>query len=238
MYETHWRRSDVDLSCFDSEESRCRGEEKRGRDFEVTFNDHHSFPFPPFLFLPYDALGAFFSHMRLSKFALAPLRLPKTLRETLRLLPSPSPPSSSSSSSSESSPSPPSVVQGWISSLRTSKNIAFIGLNDGTLDRPLQVVVLGKKTAGGMRRSVRAQNPFLHLRSLLSFVPLLIAVRNPVEADLYPPFVRQYRRRALDRIGASLKITGPIIPSPGPGQPIELQASALEVLGSCDGEVS
>ncbi|KAL7414641.1 hypothetical protein BDY24DRAFT_339325 [Mrakia frigida] len=136
--------------------------------------------------------------MRLSSSLLGPLRLPKTLGETLRLLPStPSTPSSSSSASSSSStsPPPPSVVQGWISSLRTSKNVAFIGLNDGTLDRPLQVVVLGKKTAGGMRSIVEELS-----------------------------------------IGASLKITGPIIPSPGPGQPVELQASALEVLGFCDGD--
>lgn len=38
-------------------------------------------------------------------------------------------------------------------------------------------------------------------------------------------------------IGTSVKITGPILPSPGPDQPIELQASALEVLGQCNPEV-
>jgi len=178
------------------------------------------------------------SRMRLSNILSSPLRLPKTLRETLRLLPSPSPSSSSSSSSSssESSPSPPSVVQGWISSLRTSKNVAFIGLNDGTLDRPLQVVVLGKKTVGGMRRSVQAQNPLLLLSFLLSSSPLC----RYSSFIAYLTGTRYLSCSIVEElsIGASLKITGPIIPSPGPGQPVELQASALEVLGSCDGEVS
>ncbi|HUR11457.1 MAG TPA: asparagine--tRNA ligase [Flavitalea sp.] len=36
--------------------------------------------------------------------------------------------------------------------------------------------------------------------------------------------------------GASLKITGSLIPSPGKGQPLELKATSLDILGDCDPE--
>lgn len=90
--------------------------------------------------------------MRLSSFLLGPLRLPRTIAETVRLLPPTT--KLNSPDTSSSAPSAPSTVQGWVSSLRLSKNVAFVGVNDGTVDRALQVVVLGKKSAGGLRRSV------------------------------------------------------------------------------------
>lgn len=107
--------------------------------------------------------------MRLSRSLLGPLRLPGTLSDTVRLLP----PSAVATPPASTQPAPPapSTVQGWVASLRTSKNIAFVGVNDGTLDRPLQVVVLGKKSAGGLRTSVRPSSPrrrFLRLPPLQS----------------------------------------------------------------------
>lgn len=38
--------------------------------------------------------------------------------------------------------------------------------------------------------------------------------------------------------GSSVKFQGSLIPSPGPGQPVELQAKTLTVLGECDPLVS
>lgn len=37
--------------------------------------------------------------------------------------------------------------------------------------------------------------------------------------------------------GASIQVEGAILPSPGPGQPVELRAASLQLLGACD-EVS
>lgn len=92
--------------------------------------------------------------MRLSRSLFGPLRLPPTISEIVRRVTTSSPGASSTSEPASS------TVQGWVASLRTSKNVAFVGVNDGTLGRPLQVVVLGKKGTGGLRGSVaRAHFP-------------------------------------------------------------------------------
>ena len=48
----------------------------------------------------------------------------------------------------------------------------------------------------------------------------------------------KFEESLLKRIttGASLKITGELVPSPGKGQKIELKAASVEILGDCDAE--
>jgi asparaginyl-tRNA synthetase len=78
-------------------------------------------------------------------------------------------------------------VRGWIRTQRTSKNLAFIELNDGSCFKNLQVVY-GDELA------------------------------NFSEANKFP-------------LGSALKITGKLLPSPAAGQPFELKADAIEVIG-------
>jgi asparaginyl-tRNA synthetase len=78
-------------------------------------------------------------------------------------------------------------VRGWIRTQRTSKNLAFIELNDGSCFKNLQVVY-GADLA------------------------------NFSEANKFP-------------LGSALKITGKLLPSPAAGQPFELKADAIEVIG-------
>ena len=78
-------------------------------------------------------------------------------------------------------------VRGWIRTQRTSKNLAFIELNDGSCFKNLQIVY-GEDLA------------------------------NFSEANKFP-------------LGSALKITGKLLPSPAAGQPFELKAAAIELIG-------
>ena len=78
-------------------------------------------------------------------------------------------------------------VRGWIRTQRTSKNLAFIELNDGSCFKNLQVVY-GEELA------------------------------NFNEANKFP-------------LGSALKISGTLLPSPAAGQPFELKAAAIDVIG-------
>ena len=82
------------------------------------------------------------------------------------------------------------TVAGWIKSVRESKSVGFIHLNDGSTFDSIQVLV-PEGFAG--------------------------------------------RERILKQItGASLAVSGKLIPSQGKGQAIELEPSSIEVLGECD----
>jgi asparaginyl-tRNA synthetase len=78
-------------------------------------------------------------------------------------------------------------VRGWIRTQRTSKNLAFIELNDGSSFKNLQIVYCDDLANFG------AVNKF----------PL----------------------------GSALKITGKLLPSPAAGQPFELKAATIAVIG-------
>ena len=78
-------------------------------------------------------------------------------------------------------------VRGWIRTQRTSKNLAFIELNDGSCFKNLQIVY-GDDLA------------------------------NFSEINKFP-------------LGSALKITGKLLPSPAAGQPFELKADAIAVIG-------
>jgi asparaginyl-tRNA synthetase len=78
-------------------------------------------------------------------------------------------------------------VRGWIRTQRTSKNFAFIELNDGSCFKNLQIVYSDD-------------------------------LANFSTANKFP-------------LGSALKITGKLLPSPAAGQPIELKAGAIEVIG-------
>jgi len=82
------------------------------------------------------------------------------------------------------------TVAGWIKSVRESKSVGFIHLNDGSTFDSIQILV-PEGFAG--------------------------------------------RERILKQItGASLAVTGKLIPSQGKGQAIELEPASIEVLGECD----
>lgn len=82
------------------------------------------------------------------------------------------------------------TVAGWIKSVRESKSVGFIHLNDGSTFDSIQVLV-PEGFAG--------------------------------------------RERILKQItGASLAVSGKLIPSQGKGQAIELDPASIEVLGECD----
>jgi asparaginyl-tRNA synthetase len=78
-------------------------------------------------------------------------------------------------------------VRGWIRTQRTSKNFAFIELNDGSCFKNLQIVY-GDDLA------------------------------NFSEVNKFP-------------LGSALKIIGKLLPSPAAGQPFELKANTIEVIG-------
>lgn len=82
------------------------------------------------------------------------------------------------------------VVCGWARTVRDSKNIAFIELNDGAF-KSLQIVV----------------------------------ERNKVE---------NYEDVVKENVGTSFKIKGTVIVTPNAQQPFEINASKVEILGSCD----
>ena len=78
-------------------------------------------------------------------------------------------------------------VNGWVRTKRTSKNVAFIAMNDGSTLRNVQVVV------------------------------------SPEQVNM----------SILDEVhtGASLRIRGRVVASPGTGQRIEVEALGVEILG-------
>lgn len=82
------------------------------------------------------------------------------------------------------------VVYGWARTVRDSKNIAFIELNDGAF-KSVQIVV----------------------------------ERNKVE---------NYEDVVKENVGTSFKIKGMVIVTPNAQQPFEINASKVEILGSCD----
>lgn len=87
-------------------------------------------------------------------------------------------------------PGEPVFVQGWVRTRRTSKQLAFIELNDGSCLKNLQVVV-----------------------------------------DNAAPFFSE-----VDSIGpgAAIGVSGTVAQSPGQGQNVELQASAITIYGTAD----
>ncbi|MDP3544177.1 MAG: asparagine--tRNA ligase, partial [Elusimicrobiota bacterium] len=82
------------------------------------------------------------------------------------------------------------TVAGWIKSVRESKSVGFIHLNDGSTFDSVQVLV-------------------------------------PAEFPGREGILKQIT-------GASLAVTGKLIPSQGKGQALELEPSSIEVLGECD----
>ena len=84
------------------------------------------------------------------------------------------------------------VVKGWLRSARTSKQVVFLDLNDGSNLSGVQVVV-GDDLAN-------------------------------------------YGDVARLTTGSALAVTGTLVPSPKPGQPVELRATAVEILGKADPE--
>ncbi len=84
-------------------------------------------------------------------------------------------------------------IKGWIKSARSSKNVSFIDVNDGSQFKGLQVVI---------------------------------------EASL-----KNYEELTKDlTTGASVSITGELVPSPGKEQAFELKAHDVTVIGRCDPE--
>lgn len=82
------------------------------------------------------------------------------------------------------------VVCGWARTVRDSKNIAFIELNDGAF-KSVQIVVERSKIAN-------------------------------------------YEYVVKENVGTSFKIKGMVIVTPNAQQPFEINASKVEILGSCD----
>lgn len=82
------------------------------------------------------------------------------------------------------------VVCGWARTVRDSKNIAFIELNDGAF-KSVQIVVERSKIAN-------------------------------------------YEDVVKENVGTSFKIKGTVIVTPNAQQPFEINASKVEILGSCD----
>ena len=82
------------------------------------------------------------------------------------------------------------LAKGWVRTVRSSKNVSFIALNDGSTINNLQVVAAAEQFS---------------------------------EEDL-----------AKVTTGACISVSGLLVPSPGSGQKVELQAESLEVLGEAD----
>ncbi len=82
------------------------------------------------------------------------------------------------------------TVAGWIKSVRASKSVGFVHLNDGSTFDSVQVVV-----------------------------PEGFAGRDAVLKQI---------------TGAALKVTGTLVASPAKGQALDLEPSAIEILGECD----
>ncbi|PKK90056.1 MAG: asparagine--tRNA ligase [Candidatus Wallbacteria bacterium HGW-Wallbacteria-1] len=83
------------------------------------------------------------------------------------------------------------MVEGWVRSVRDSKNVAFVMINDGTTMESLQIV-LGE------------------------------------DFDNREELVRGIS------VGAAIRCNGTLVDSPGKGQKYEIQAHALEIVGTCD----
>src|SRR6201981_754820 len=76
------------------------------------------------------------------------------------------------------------------------------------------------------RRDSRAGISFVHLSDGSSFHPLQVVAPNTLpncERELLQPTA-----------GCAVEATGMIVPSPAKGQPFEMQASALQVIGWVD----
>ena len=82
------------------------------------------------------------------------------------------------------------VVCGWARTIRDSKNIAFISLNDGAF-KSVQIVVERAK-------------------------------------------ISNYDEIVKENVGASFEIVGRVVVTPNAQQPFEINATNVEVLGSCD----
>ena len=85
------------------------------------------------------------------------------------------------------------TVCGWVRTVRDSKNIGFIELNDGSCFKNVQVVFEAAK-------------------------------------------LDNYREIAHCGVGAALSVTGVVVLTPDARQPFEINAEAIEVLGSCPPE--
>ncbi len=85
------------------------------------------------------------------------------------------------------------TVCGWVRTVRDSKNIGFIELNDGSCFKNVQVVFEAAK-------------------------------------------LDNYREIAHCGVGAALSVTGVVVLTPDARQPFEINATAIEVLGSCPPE--
>ncbi len=84
------------------------------------------------------------------------------------------------------------TVMGWVRSRRSSKEVSFIALNDGSTIRTLQIV----------------------------------APANLFDESLMKTITT----------GACLRCVGTLVESPGAGQSVELRATEIEVLGTCDAD--
>ncbi len=82
------------------------------------------------------------------------------------------------------------TVMGWARSRRSSKDVSFIALNDGSTIKTLQIVAANDRFDEELMKSITT--------------------------------------------GACLRCVGTLVESPGAGQSVELQATEIEVLGTCD----
>lgn len=82
------------------------------------------------------------------------------------------------------------VVCGWARTVRDSKNIAFIELNDGAFKSVQVVVERGK--------------------------------------------IKNYDEVAKENVGTAFRVLGKVINTPNAQQPFEINATTVEILGSCD----
>src|ERR1700680_2709266 len=73
------------------------------------------------------------------------------------------------------------------------------------------------------RRDSKAGISFVHLSDGLSLHPLQVVAPNTL-----PNYVNEVLKLSA---GCSMEATGTIVPSPAKGQPFEMQASAVHVIG-------
>ena len=76
------------------------------------------------------------------------------------------------------------------------------------------------------RRDSRAGISFLHISDGSSFQPLQVVAPNTL-----PNYTEEVLRLTA---GCALAATGMVVPSPAKGQPFEMQASAVRVIGWVD----
>src|SRR5260370_20017998 len=76
------------------------------------------------------------------------------------------------------------------------------------------------------RRDSKAGIPFVHLSDGASFHPVQV-----VAPSTLPNYVDEVLKLTA---GCAVAATGTIVPSPAKGQPFEMQASAIEVIGWVD----